>query len=239
MKRGKFEAPRTRRVHPILWIILLGIVVLGIVFLLKFCTPEGNTYDPLYTQPQQTQPSQPATTEPTSAPTTEPVTEPATEPTTEPVTEPVTEPSTEPTEPSTEPEEEFTPDSNLPLGQQIVSVAKAALGKPYAKGGNGPDGFDTSGLIRYCFAQCGVSVPRTTKAQYAGGEGVEKEDLQPGDVVFFYLETPGSADYMGIYTGENTFITVSSSENAVIERNIGTKYHQEHYVGARRFIEAE
>ena len=57
MKRGKFEAPRTRRVHPILWIILLGIVVLGIVFLLKFCTPEGNTYGPLYTQPQQTQPT--------------------------------------------------------------------------------------------------------------------------------------------------------------------------------------
>lgn len=237
--RGKYSAPRKRRVHPIFWIIFLVFLVLGSAVLIKTLNPAN---DPQSTTPQtqHTEPPQ-LTTESTTAPTQVTVTEPATTPTTEPATEPSTEPSTEPTEPtepSTVPEED-DPDAALTLGEQIVAVARTAIGKPYLKGGAGPDGFETSGLISYCFKACGVSVPRRTSAQFAHGEAVEKENLQPGDVVFFYMETPGSADYMGIYTGENTFITVSSSANAVIERKLNSSYYKEHYVDARRYIPTE
>lgn len=232
MRRGKYEAPR-RRGNPIMvffWIIFAVFLILGIMVLLKFC---GNTGDPqnptaaVQTDPRETTAATAPATEATTAPTTSPVTE----PTTEPVTEPATEPTTAPTEPP-QPADDT-------LGAAIVATAKAALGKPYEKGGTGPDSFDTSGLIRYCFRQHSISVPRSTASQFEGGAAVEKEDLMPGDVVFFYLENPGKAEYVGIYTGENTFIAVSTSENAVLERKLNTTYYKEHYLGARRYAVEE
>jgi cell wall-associated NlpC family hydrolase len=120
-----------------------------------------------------------------------------------------------------------------------VATAKGALGKPYVKGGTGPDGFDTSGFIRYCFREHDITVPRSTGPQFEDGLPVEKEDLQPGDVVFFYLENPGKAEYVGIYSGNNLFIAVSTSENAVLERKLNTNYYKEHYIGARRYVPTE
>lgn len=231
MKRGKFEAPRTRRVHPLFWIILIVFLILGTAVLLKTCAQSGkdSNAEPSYpvSDSQQTQPSVDTTTAPTTAPVTEPTTAP---------TEPATEPTTVPTEPPTVPEETVPTEPDISLGLRVVEVARTAIGKPYQKGGAGPDGFETSGLISYCFKECGISVPRRTSAQFAAGEAVEKENLLPGDVVFFYMETPGSADYMGIYTGENTFITVSSSAGVVIERKLNSSYYKEHYVDARRYI---
>lgn len=238
MRQGKYEAPR-RRKNPMMvffWIILAVFLILGAMVLLKSC---GSTEQPqtppaaVQTDPSDTTAGTAAPTQATTAPTTEPV--PSTEPATEPATEPVTEPATEPaTEPTTAP----TPTDDT-LGAAIVATAKAALGKPYEKGGVGPDSFDTSGLIRYCFRQHSISVPRSTASQFEAGVAVEKEALLPGDVVFFYLETPGKAEYVGIYTGENTFIAVSTSENAVLERKLNTTYYKEHFVGARRYATEE
>lgn len=237
MKRGKFEAPRKRR-NPIgilFWIISLLLLILGVTLLLKSCNQTDDVQNTL----PETQESQVSTTEPSIQPTTEPVTTPPTEPPTTPPTEPATEPATEPTTIPTVPDKEYPPESDNASGRNIVAVAKDAVGKPYAQGGAGPDTFDTSGLISYCFRQCGISVARRTSTLFESGEAVAKEALQPGDVVFFYLETPGKAEYVGIYTGENTFIAVSSSQNAVLERRMDNSYYTEHYVAARRYTPNE
>ena len=230
MRQGKFEAPR-RRSNPMMiffWIILAAFLILGTLVLLKSCGSNDDVqYPPAITQTEPGETTQAPTTAATEEPTTAPTTEPVTEPATEPATEPVTEPTTAPTEPP-QPVDDT-------LGAAIVATAQAALGKPYEKGGTGPDSFDTSGLIRYCFRQHNITVPRSTASQFESGEAVEKEDLMPGDVVFFYLENPGKAEYVGIYIGENKFIAVSTSENAVLERKINTNYYKEHFVGARRY----
>ena len=244
MKRGKYEAPRQKNPFAaFFWIILVVFLILGALVLLKSCgkaneeqtPPKGGQTTPQQAQAATTDPSTIPATQPETTPTTIPETEPSTEPT-EPVTEP-TEPVTEPAEPPTEPEEEEDPPAvDNTLGLAVVTTARSALGKPYASGGNGPDSFDTSGFISYCFRENGISVPRGTATLAARGEAVEKEDLQPGDVVFFYQSTPGKAEYPGIYTGDGTFIAVSSSQNAVLERSMTSSYYTEHYVSARRFI---
>lgn len=245
MKRGKYEAPRkTNPLGIFFWIIFIVFLVLGSILLFRSCsqaedpqntTPKVPVSDTLAPPSTATNPSE-EPTEPETTPPTEPVTEPSTEPETTPSTEPITEPTepvTEPTTPTTEPDTGDAPDDTL--GLAIVAVARSALGKAYAPGGNGPDSFDTSGFVSYCFRENGISVPRGTSALFAAGEAVEKEDLQPGDVVFFYQGTPGKAEYPGIYTGDGTFIAVSSSQEKVLERSMTSSYYTEHYVAARRY----
>ena len=238
MKRGKYEAPRkSNPLAVVFWILLIACLILGCILLFRSCGKEDPSTTPAPQASVQTQPSQTPTTTPTTEPATQPVTTPPTEPVvTEPATEPVTEPTTEPeTEPTTVPTEPEDTTTDHTFGLAVVATAKDALGKPYGQGGAGPDSFDTSGLITYCFREHGVSLSHKTSSQFAVGEEVPKESLQAGDVVFFYQENPGKAEYVGIYTGEGTFIAVSSSQNAVVERSFVSTYYTEHFVGARRY----
>ena len=79
------------------------------------------------------------------------------------------------------------------------------IGAPYGWGAAGPDVFDCSGLVLWSYAQQGITVPRTSQAQMAGGTPVSREELQPGDVVGFY---PG-ATHVGIYAGDNKILHAS------------------------------
>lgn len=171
--------------------------------------------------------SQPAGTADSTPPTTQAATEPSTEPTTVPTTLPETEPTTVPTTAATEPP--------LSTGDLVALTASAQVGKEYLYGGSGPDQFDTSGLVYFCFLENGISVPRSTSSQAAYGTEVAKDDLQPGDVVFFWTDTPGSAQFVGIYIGGNAFVSASSTKGTVRQMEITSSYYTEHYVFARRF----
>src|ERR1039457_5884321 len=70
----------------------------------------------------------------------------------------------------------------------IIAYAQAQLGKPYLWGGTGPDAFDCSGLMLMAYRAGGISIPRTSQAQYAWGPKIAASQAQPGDLVFF----PGS-----------------------------------------------
>ena len=113
--------------------------------------------------------------DPTTETTTGPTTMPTTEPDTEPTTEPTPEPTTGPTEESTEP---LTPEPS-PVGAQVAEIARQQIGKSYLYGGAGPDAFDTSGLVVYCHAVCGVEIPRSAQYQVQAGVEVPIEDLEP------------------------------------------------------------
>ncbi|MBP0459080.1 C40 family peptidase [Streptomyces montanisoli] len=83
-----------------------------------------------------------------------------------------------------------------------VAYARGALGRPYVWGATGPDAFDCSGLTQAAWKAAGVSLPRTTYTQIGAGRRVQKSQLQPGDLVFFY----SGVSHVGLYIGHGEMI---------------------------------
>lgn len=96
-------------------------------------------------------------------------------------------------------------------GQQILDAATSKIGTPYVWGAAGPSSFDCSGLTSWAYRQAGITIPRTSGAQIAGGTRVAKEDLQPGDIVAFY----SGASHVGIYAGNGQVVHAPSSGTTV------------------------
>jgi len=94
----------------------------------------------------------------------------------------------------------------------IVDVAKRYLGRPYSWGASGPGSFDCSGFTMFVYAQVGVSLPHSSRAQIGCGERVGRDDLAPGDLVFF----GGSRiHHVGIYVGNGQYIHAPHSGDVV------------------------
>lgn len=85
---------------------------------------------------------------------------------------------------------------------EVVNIAMRYLGAPYRWGASGPNSFDCSGFTMFVYAQVGVSLPHSSRAQINSGQRVSMSDLQPGDLVFF-----GSPiHHVGIYVGGGQYI---------------------------------
>jgi peptidoglycan DL-endopeptidase CwlO len=115
-----------------------------------------------------------------------------------------------------------------PSRGNVVSIAMQYLGVPYVWGGASPSGFDCSGFTMYVYAQIGVSLPHYTGAQYAMGVTVPRDQLQPGDLVFF-----DGLGHEGMYIGNNQFIHAPHTGDVVKISSI-TGWYASTYVGARR-----
>jgi cell wall-associated NlpC family hydrolase len=83
-----------------------------------------------------------------------------------------------------------------------LAAARAALGKPYVWGANGPSGFDCSGLTQWSYAQAGVALPRTSQAQRYAGRQVPLSEARPGDLVAYRSD----ASHIGMYAGNGQVI---------------------------------
>lgn len=119
--------------------------------------------------------------------------------------------------------------------RELILRAFALVGTPYRYGGQSPEtGFDCSGLIYYVFnRELGLALPRNTQEISRAGEAVGRNDLRPGDLVFFdTLRRPFS--HVGIYVGEQRFIHAPSTGGQVEIVNMGSRYWQNRYNGARR-----
>ena len=110
----------------------------------------------------------------------------------------------------------------------VVGIAMRYLGVPYVWGGASPRGFDCSGLVTYVFAQIGVSLPHSTYALWAMGTPVSRDQLQPGDLVFFT-----GLGHMGIYIGGNQMIHAPHTGDVVKISSL-SGYYTSAWVGARR-----
>jgi len=110
----------------------------------------------------------------------------------------------------------------------VVGIAMQYLGTPYVYGGASPSGFDCSGFVMYVFAQIGVSLPHNAAAQYGYGMPVSRDQLQPGDLVFF-----NGLGHVGIYIGGGQMIH-SPHTGDVVKISSLTGWYSSTYVGARR-----
>jgi peptidoglycan DL-endopeptidase CwlO len=111
----------------------------------------------------------------------------------------------------------------------VVGIAMRYIGVPYKWGGASPStGFDCSGFTQYVFAQIGVSLPHYTGSQYQMGTPVSRDQLEPGDLVFF-----NGLGHMGIYIGGGNFIHAPHTGD-VVKISSMTGWYASTYVGARR-----
>ncbi|MBS4195817.1 C40 family peptidase [Lederbergia citri] len=117
----------------------------------------------------------------------------------------------------------------------IISKGKEYIGIRYVYGGSTPKGFDCSGFTSYTFKQQDIPLPRTAAEQYKKGIAVEKNDLRPGDLVFFKT-TNKPISHVGIYIGGNKFIHSAGKGVAITDIN-DPYYWKSRYVGARRIIQ--
>jgi cell wall-associated NlpC family hydrolase len=105
------------------------------------------------------------------------------------------------------------------------------LGKPYVWAAAGPDSFDCSGLIVYSFSGVGKSLPHSTYALYSLGVPVSRDQLQPGDLVFF-----DGLGHAGIYIGGDQFVHAPHSGDVVKISSLNEGWYASGYVGARRIL---
>lgn len=121
-------------------------------------------------------------------------------------------------------------DPNLPAPRygQVVAIALQYLGVPYVWGGASPStGFDCSGLTMYVYAQVGVSLPHYAAAQFQMGTPVPRDQLAPGDLVFF-----NGLGHMGMYIGGGQFIHAPHTGDVVKISSMSERWGD--FVGARR-----
>jgi cell wall-associated NlpC family hydrolase len=140
------------------------------------------------------------------------------------------------TAPATQPLSETLP-SSVPIppppppsaaGNAAVGVAMRYLGVPYVWGGASPAGFDCSGFTMYVYAQLGVSLPHYSGDQWVVGTPVARDQLEPGDLVFF-----DGLGHEGIYIGNNEFVHAPHTGDVVKISSI-TGWYEATYMGARR-----
>ena len=88
-----------------------------------------------------------------------------------------------------------------------VQAAESQLGVPYVWGGDSPStGFDCSGLVQWAWGQAGVSIPRTTEAQWAALAHVPLNALEPGDLLYYYnLDGDDAVDHVVMYVGSGPY----------------------------------
>lgn len=118
---------------------------------------------------------------------------------------------------------------------QLVVGALGFLGVRYRRGGSDAEtGFDCSGFVRAIYQQtAGLLLPRRASEQAAATEKIDKNELKPGDLVFFNTMRRAFS-HVGIYVGNGKFIHAPKPGGEVRVEDLGTSYWARRFDGARR-----
>jgi len=122
-------------------------------------------------------------------------------------------------------------------GKKLIALAKKKLGRRYVWGATGQKNtFDCSGLTSYVCKKNGIKIPRRAIQQSKYGKYVSRNNLQPGDLIFFDTSKhrKGYVNHVGIYIGNNKFIHASSAKKKVVITSLGKPFYSQRYKVARR-----
>ena len=120
-------------------------------------------------------------------------------------------------------------------GEAIVKEAMTHLGVPYVWGGDGPLGWDCSGMVQWLYAMvAGVSLPRVSQDQFFAGTPLRQDEVQPGDIVFFADTDGPGITHNGIAIGGGLFIHARDEARGTMISSLYEPLWVEHYAGARR-----
>ena len=132
---------------------------------------------------------------------------------------------------------------DIPSCSKIDSLVQLALtkkGKPYTRAGSGPNSFDCSGFTMWVYKQFGIDLPHGSVTQFKVGKKVERKDIRPGDLVFFYRSH--CVGHVGLVTevdsaGNVTFIHASTYKTGVKIDHLESNWYAKTFCGTRRIFE--
>ena len=126
--------------------------------------------------------------------------------------------------------------------EKFVAGMKKQLGMPYEYGAVGPDSFDCSGLIYFVAKETlNIQLPRTSKAIYNEVRIIPDEKKEIGDILFFRTMGSTTISHVGVYIGDNKFISALSDSldedgQGVAYSQLNSSYWKEKYVGVGQFL---
>jgi cell wall-associated NlpC family hydrolase len=122
------------------------------------------------------------------------------------------------------------------VGEQIVDFALQFQGYPYVYAGEGPYAFDCSGFTMFVIHNTlGINIPHDMRVQYQIGRVVSRDELQPGDEIFFANTDHPGMSHTGIYIGSGQFIHAETESAGVKISDLDAEYYSSRWYGAVRF----
>lgn len=131
------------------------------------------------------------------------------------------------------------PDERERLQDGLVQTAQRFIGTPYRWGGaSARQGFDCSGLTMTVYRLNGLELPRNSRSQFRTGRPVPRDALEKGDLVFFATGKRSRVTHVGIYSGGGRFIHAPGEGKTIRTASLSSRYFQDRYAGARRYLRA-
>jgi len=130
-------------------------------------------------------------------------------------------------------------DENL-LKKKFLEISRQYKYYRYRLGGNGNGYLDCSMFVKLVYKKLGIELPRTSREQFRVGIKVEKDELIPGDLLFFSrYRNKRRISHVGIYIGDNKFIHFSSSRKGLAIDSLNEAYFRSRFIGAKRILNGE
>ncbi|CAA9547544.1 MAG: hypothetical protein AVDCRST_MAG18-22 [uncultured Thermomicrobiales bacterium] len=125
--------------------------------------------------------------------------------------------------------------SNPVRGQAIMAAALQYLGTPYVWGGTTPSGWDCSGMIQWLYLNVsGLAIPRVSQDQWRYGTPLRPDEIEAGDIVFFFDTDGPGITHNGIALGDGRFIHARDASRGTVISWLDEPFWVSHYAGARR-----
>ncbi|MFM9105767.1 MAG: C40 family peptidase [Chloroflexota bacterium] len=120
-------------------------------------------------------------------------------------------------------------------GQEMVDFAMQYVGYPYVYAGEGPHAFDCSGFTLYVARNVlGMEITHDMFTQIELGVSVSRDELQPGDFVYFGDTFRAGLSHVGIYIGNGQFVHAENEDTGVVVTDLNSDYYSSRWYGANR-----
>ncbi|HEX5499639.1 MAG TPA: NlpC/P60 family protein, partial [Thermomicrobiales bacterium] len=126
--------------------------------------------------------------------------------------------------------------TNGASGKQVAKFALQYVGYPYVNAAEGPNAFDCSGFTMFVIKHTlGLDITHDMFVQYDMGTKVDRNDLQPGDLVFFQNTFKPGLTHVGIYIGGDQFVDAENEQTGVVVSSLDDDYYASRWYGAVRY----